>query len=148
MIQKQKKKTLFCQVSWYTHTHTHNPSIHRLRQENCHKFKSILDYRVSSGLTWATEWDSKTSHLKITRQCPAQFGKLNGLEQENVLKRGPFDGTAGCLISPHHRINSKKYQDQAWWCAPLMPILSRQRQEDLCEFRANLVYISRISRAT
>ena len=27
-----------------------------------------------------------------------------------------------------------------WWCTPLIPALRRQRQVDLCEFKANLVY--------
>ena len=36
------------------------------------------------------------------------------------------------------------------WCIPLIPALSRQRQEDLCEFKANLVYTvsSRTARTT
>ena len=29
----------------------------------------------------------------------------------------------------------------AWLCMPLIPVLRRQRQEDLCEFEASLVYI-------
>jgi hypothetical protein len=28
------------------------------------------------------------------------------------------------------------------WCTPLVPALRRQRQADLCEFKANLVYIA------
>jgi hypothetical protein len=37
-----------------------------------------------------------------------------------------------------------------WWCTPLIPYLGRQRQMDLSEFEANLVYraSSRIDRAT
>jgi hypothetical protein len=27
-----------------------------------------------------------------------------------------------------------------WWCTPLIPALRRQRQVDLCEFQAILVY--------
>jgi hypothetical protein len=30
---------------------------------------------------------------------------------------------------------------QAQWCTPLVPALRRQRQMDLCEFKASLVYI-------
>jgi hypothetical protein len=37
-----------------------------------------------------------------------------------------------------------------WWCIPLTPALERQRQVDLCEFEASLVYrvSSRTARAT
>ena len=31
-------------------------------------------------------------------------------------------------------------EGQAWWHTPLIPALSRQRQEDLGEFKASLVY--------
>jgi hypothetical protein len=38
----------------------------------------------------------------------------------------------------------------AWWCMPLITALRRQRQVELCEFKASLVYIvsSRPTRAT
>ena len=38
----------------------------------------------------------------------------------------------------------------ARWCTPLIPTLERQRQEDLCEFEARLVYKAscRTARAT
>ena len=29
-----------------------------------------------------------------------------------------------------------------WWCTPLIPALGSQRQVDLCEFEASLVYSS------
>jgi hypothetical protein len=37
-----------------------------------------------------------------------------------------------------------------WWLTPLIPALAGQRQADLCELEASLVYISssRITRAT
>jgi hypothetical protein len=31
--------------------------------------------------------------------------------------------------------------DQVWWLTPLILALGKQRQVDLCEFKANLVYI-------
>jgi hypothetical protein len=36
----------------------------------------------------------------------------------------------------------KILRDGQWWCMPLIPKLRRQRQRqaDLCEFKANLVY--------
>ena len=34
----------------------------------------------------------------------------------------------------------KKKASWVWWCMPLIPALGRQRQEDLCEFKANLVH--------
>jgi hypothetical protein len=27
-----------------------------------------------------------------------------------------------------------------WWCTPLIPALRRQKQADLCEFKASMVY--------
>ena len=35
-------------------------------------------------------------------------------------------------------------QSQARWHMPLIPALGRQREADLCEFDANLVYISEL----
>ena len=39
---------------------------------------------------------------------------------------------------------------QVWWHTPLLPALGRQRQEDLCELEASLVYkeSSRTARVT
>ena len=34
----------------------------------------------------------------------------------------------------------KKERAKWWCCTPLIPALGRQRQADLCEFKANLVY--------
>jgi hypothetical protein len=39
-------------------------------------------------------------------------------------------------ISPLKRI----IQAGRWWCTPFIPALGRQRQADLCEFDASLVY--------
>jgi hypothetical protein len=38
----------------------------------------------------------------------------------------------------------------AWWCAPLIPALRRQKQADLCEFKTTMDYeaSSRTVRAT
>lgn len=43
-----------------------------------------------------------------------------------------------------------KEQGQAWWCTPFIPALEKQRQVNLCEFKAIPVYIasSKITRAT
>jgi hypothetical protein len=45
---------------------------------------------------------------------------------------------------------TNKQQSQEGWYMPLIPALRRQRQADLCEFKASLVYIasSRIAGAT
>ena len=39
---------------------------------------------------------------------------------------------------------------QVWWCSPLMPAPGRQKQSELCEFEATLVYRdnSRTAKAT
>lgn len=36
---------------------------------------------------------------------------------------------------------SIKKTHQVWWQMPLLPALERQRQADLCEFGASLVYV-------
>jgi hypothetical protein len=36
----------------------------------------------------------------------------------------------------------RKYPGQVWWHLALIPALRRQSLEDLCEFKANLVYIA------
>ena len=46
---------------------------------------------------------------------------------------------AGRLISSSCRI---LLQAGWWWHTPLIPALGRQRQVDLCEFEASLVYKS------
>jgi len=38
-------------------------------------------------------------------------------------------------------IIKKEKPCQEWRCTPLIPAPGRQKQVDLCEFRANLVYI-------
>ena len=38
------------------------------------------------------------------------------------------------------RTEDKAEFSGAWWGTPLIPALGRQRQENLCEFEANLVY--------
>ena len=49
--------------------------------------------------------------------------------------------------------NKKTLQGWVWWHTPLVPAFGRQRQVDLCEFKASLVYrvssrTSRIHRET
>ena len=36
--------------------------------------------------------------------------------------------------------NKRVWAAGQWWRMPLIPALGRQRQADLCEFEANLVY--------
>jgi hypothetical protein len=42
------------------------------------------------------------------------------------------------------------YFSQVYWCTPLIPALRGQRQADLCEFKASLIYLmnSRTLRTT
>jgi len=39
-----------------------------------------------------------------------------------------------------HSLKNKKGEDRAWWFRPLTLALRRQRQVNLCEFKASLVY--------
>jgi hypothetical protein len=51
----------------------------------------------------------------------------------------------------YERIFYRKRQgNEVWPCTPLIPELRRQRQKDLCEFEASLLYIvsSRTARRT
>ena len=36
--------------------------------------------------------------------------------------------------------NLKIEKRWAWWCTPLIPAFGKQKQEDLCEFKASFVY--------
>jgi hypothetical protein len=36
--------------------------------------------------------------------------------------------------------NNKNSEAIVWWCTPLIPARGRQRQADLCELKASLVY--------
>ena len=47
-----------------------------------------------------------------------------------------FFRTASCLLIP----SQKKGRDKVMVARQLMPALGRQRQVDLCEFKASLVY--------
>ena len=58
-----------------------------------------------------------------------------------------IDGSQLNLVSNNQKIEGRAGQ---WWFKPLIPKLKRQRQVDLCEFEASLVYksSSRTARAT
>ena len=49
-----------------------------------------------------------------------------------------------------HKMPKKPHSGRLWWPTALIPAFRRQRQVDLCEFKANLVYIvsSRTAGAT
>ena len=57
------------------------------------------------------------------------------------------------ILSPFERQWAVSYRTKAlrwWWCLPLIPVLGRQRQVDLYEFKDSLVYevSSQAARAT
>jgi hypothetical protein len=37
-------------------------------------------------------------------------------------------------------VSRKQKRARLWWHKPLIPALMRQRQEDLCEFEARIIY--------
>jgi hypothetical protein len=53
-------------------------------------------------------------------------------------------------VLPLFIVTKMLYASQLWLSMPLIPVLGKQRQENLCEFKASLVYIesSRTTRAT
>ena len=75
---------------------------------------------------------------------------------EPVLRTSPPSHIVSCSKNPklrkilNQRTKRKKKNKAGWWRTPLIPALGRQRQEDLCEFEASLVYrvSSRTARAT
>jgi hypothetical protein len=55
------------------------------------------------------------------------------------------------FLTSQHSVDTLKNPKQGlWWCKPSTLTLGRQRQMDLCEFEASLVYIEscRAARAT
>jgi hypothetical protein len=40
------------------------------------------------------------------------------------------------------RSRSRSQGRQMWWCVPLIPAHGKQTQADLCEFKANLLYLA------
>jgi hypothetical protein len=54
-------------------------------------------------------------------------------------KRSIRNGITFILMRYSIHLKSKVYT-WAWWRTPLIPALRKQRQEDLCEFEASLVY--------
>ena len=72
--------------------------------------------------------------------------KRKALDSENQIQRKD-KGKSGVekakqLLTTNKTKAMKKriYSCQAWWCTPLNPALGKQRQAELCEFKASLVY--------
>jgi hypothetical protein len=55
-----------------------------------------------------------------------------------------------CHLHSGKFLIKEKRRGFVWWLTPLTPAFRRQRQVELCEFKASLVYIVsfRIARAT
>ena len=54
-------------------------------------------------------------------------------------RQGEQESRAICGYSGSFEKN--KLISQVWWCTPLILVVRRQKQVDLCEFAANLGYI-------
>jgi hypothetical protein len=58
---------------------------------------------------------------------------------QNKVKAFSLNCTISVRISAGSIIENNEHLGQ-WWCTPLIPALGRQRQVDLCEFEASIVY--------
>jgi hypothetical protein len=75
--------------------------------------------------------------------CAGKTLDTHKLNTPKERKEGRESGGWGYLLRVYWPVGQ-------WWCMPLIPVLKRQRKEDLCEFKSSLVYraSSRIARAT
>ena len=73
---------------------------------------------------------------------------MGGQEEEGDLRingsraSGPTAKATTLYVSLKLWLVKIHFGAELWWCTPLIPALGRQRQVDLCEFKASLVYKS------
>lgn len=49
----------------------------------------------------------------------------------------------GQVWSPSGCRSFRNYtRDQVWWCMPIIPVLGRQKQTNLCKLKSSMVYIA------
>ena len=69
--------------------------------------------------------------------------RINGyVWRENHSELCPKDVSTQEETKGSSYFHIKENIDQVWWCTPSVPSLARQRQMDLHEFKASLVYIA------
>jgi hypothetical protein len=131
-------------------------SVRMLRTRNCIKKQSSTE--KFSPDSHVSEWVSDLHFLnpldrlaKTDYGCGVEVGDCNPSYLESRGRgftsfRRPacmseFKASLDNLVRTFS--NFFKTMSQAWWHTPSIPVLWRQRQPDLCEFRGSLGYILR-----
>ena len=91
--------------------------------------------------------DGSLAH-RMLKSWKARIGKrreARGIRGEDAAEAGPLGPRQEFIFIISRRVWAKEvrvitFRAGQWWCTPLTPALRRQRQADLCECEASLVY--------